>query len=148
MGGYFNKIIAYGIPYLFFSFIWWAFKMIFSGNVNSTLTLSDLLLIPLYPISFMWFLYALLIMVLLQIWIGGQRSKVFVTGHILMALVLYFIQPYLGNTLKSVRFDDLVVSDVMKNYVYFLIGVYGSEVILLKSKKVCLFSLLLQARCY
>lgn len=129
-GGYYNKIIAYGIPYLFFSFIWWAFKMLFSGHVNSTLTIRDLLLIPLYPISFMWFLYALLIMVLIQIWIGGRRSKAFKVGHILIALILYYIQPYFGNILKGISFNDLVVSDVMKNYVYFLIGVYGSQFIL------------------
>ena len=106
--------------------------MIFSGNVNSTLTVSDLLLIPLYPISFMWFLYALLIMVLLQIWIGDQRSKIFVGGHLLIALVMYFVPSYIGNTLKNISFNDLVVCDVMKNYVYFLIGVYGSKIIMSK----------------
>ena len=134
-GGYYSKIIAYGIPYVAFSFVLWSFKMIFSNNVNKTLTFQDLFLIPIYPISFMWFLYALLIMVLVQICIGGHKSQTFKACHVMLALILFLIRPYLGDALEFIRFNDLVVSDVMKNYVYFLLGVYGSQLILSTKQK-------------
>lgn len=128
-GGYFRKIIAYGVPYIFFSFIWWMFKMIFSGHVNSTLTVADLLWIPLYPISFMWFVYALLLMVLIQLRIGTERSIRFKNTHLLIAFLLLLIQPFLVKAFDCISFEDLVVSDFMRMYVYFLIGVYGSSFI-------------------
>lgn len=117
--------------------------MIFSGNVNSTLTYQDILLIPFYPISFMWFLYALLIMVLFQISIGGHKSQTFKVCHVSIALILFFIQPYMGEMLKGISFKDIVVSDVMKNYVYFLIGVYGSQFLLSKQRRQLLPCLIL-----
>lgn len=40
-----NKLLSYGIPYIAFSFIWWVFKMIFANNVNSTVSIKDILLI-------------------------------------------------------------------------------------------------------
>lgn len=132
-----SKVFNYGIPYIFFSILWWSFKVIFSNHVNSTLTLRDLLLIPLYPISFMWFIYALMIMVVLQIVIGGHKSTAFKACHFAIALFAYIVQPFLAKTFSSICFDDLVVSDVMKNYIYFLLGVYGWSYIidLYKSEK-------------
>lgn len=128
-GGYFRKILAYGVPYVFFSFVWWLFKIIFSGHVNSTLTVADILWIPLYPISFMWFVYALLIMVLIQLRVGTERSTLFKNIHLMIAFLLLFIQPFLVKTLDCISYKDLVISDFMRMYVYFLIGVYGSHFI-------------------
>lgn len=103
--------------------------MIFSGHVNSTLTVADLLWIPLYPISFMWFVYALLIMVLIQLRIGNERSTFFKSTHLLIGFFLLLIQPFLVKALGCISFKDLVVCDFMRMYVYFLIGVYGSSFI-------------------
>lgn len=102
--------------------------MAFAGQVNSTLELKDLLLIFIYPISFMWFLYALLIMVLIQILIGKRaESKAFALSHLIIALALLFLQPYLLKELVDIQFKDLIVNDVIRNYLYFLIGFYCSR---------------------
>lgn len=133
-----NKAIAYLVPYIFFSFVWWSFKMAFAGQVNSTLELKDLLLIFIYPISFMWFLYALFIIVLVQVLIGKKaENKTFALSHLTIALALFLLQPYLVKELVNIRFSDLIVNDIIRNYLYFLIGFYYSRWIIyfMESKK-------------
>lgn len=116
------------MPYVVFSFVWWGFKMLFAGNVNSAVSIKDLLFIVVYPISFMWFIYALLIMVVIQILIGRKaQGKWFSRIHLLTALLLLLINPYLNEWLSDIAFGDCVLSDVMRNYLYFLTGFYGSK---------------------
>lgn len=118
------------MPYVVFSFVWWGFKMLFAGHVNSTLEVKDLLFIFLYPLSFMWFIYALLIMVLVQIWIGEKAENGrFACVHLSVGFLLMAGQPVLAQAWEEVSFGDTVVSDVMKNYLYFLIGFYGCRLI-------------------
>lgn len=47
----------------------------------------------------------------------------------MIAFLLLFIQPFLVKTLDCISYKDLVISDFMRMYVYFLIGVYGSHFI-------------------
>ena len=102
--------------------------MLFAGSVNSTVNLKDLLFIMVYPISFMWFIYALLIMVVTQILIGRKaQGKWFARIHLLIALGLLLINPTLKDLLSDISFEDCVLSDVMRNYLYFLIGFYGNK---------------------
>lgn len=132
-----QKIINYGIPYITFSLVWWIFKMMLSSHTNSQLSLSDILLIPFYPISFMWYIYALLIMQVMQIAIG-KKGRVFQNVHLLISLVLMFILPYLIDMLQGIRFSDLVIYDVFKFYFYFLLGVYyGQQMVSLIEKVGC-----------
>lgn len=55
-----KKILGMIIPYIIFSFIYWAFKIVFSQKVNNPFTVKDILLIWIFPLSDLWFLYALL----------------------------------------------------------------------------------------
>lgn len=120
-----NKLIAYGVPYIVFSIVWWSFKMIFSGHVNSTLTVEDLLLIPIFPISFMWFIYALLIMVIIQQLIGENFSKRHVAFlQITIALLSKIYYRNIINWIDYPGIEDCIIFDVMRNYIYYVIGVY------------------------
>ena len=125
-------LISYGVPYIFFSGVWWGFKTVLSSLVNTKLSFWDLVLTPVFPISFMWFIYALMLMEIVQVIVGKlNKTKMYV--HISLAFVLLAIQPYMAsiplfNT--GYVFSDLIISDVMSNYFYFCIGVYfGNKII-------------------
>lgn len=79
-----RKLVCYGIPYILFPALWVLMKMLMSSVTNSAVSLKDLIEIPIYPISFMWFIYALLIMQVIQILIG-EKSRVFKAGHLIAA---------------------------------------------------------------
>ncbi len=79
-----QKLINYGIPYVLFSVLWVFMKLLFQEFTNTPVTLHDLLLIPFYPISFMWFIYALLIMEIFQVLIGNRSVK-FKACHLILA---------------------------------------------------------------
>ena len=74
-----NILVCYGIPYLTFSLVWWGFKSLLSSFVNSQLTVLDLLLIPFCPMSFLWFIYALMWMEIVQVVIGNPSKRTAVT---------------------------------------------------------------------
>lgn len=126
-------LLNYGVPYLTFSCVWWGFKMVLNRFVNTGLTIRDLILIPIFPISFMWFIYALMLMEILQVIVGDHTNK----GKIIqlgIGLILYFIHPLLAKVQISstdYHFSDMIISDLMAYYLYFSIGVcYGKELIL------------------
>lgn len=118
-----QKIINYGIPYVTFSFVWWIMKCILASHTNTPVSIEDILLIPLYPISFMWYIYALLLMQILQV-IIGERGRGFQILHVSAALLLMLAAPLLSERFAAIDFEDLVICDVIKFYVYFLVGVY------------------------
>lgn len=126
-------IVNYGIPYVLFSVLWVLMKVFFSSYTNSAVSIKELALIPIYPISFMWFIYALLIMQILQV-IVGDRGEQFKVIHIMVAWGGYLGTPNLAETLKSISFSDCILNDFLKFYVFFLIGVYCSPWILKRLK--------------
>lgn len=133
-----NILLSYGVPYLFFSFLWWIFKFVLSGIVNSQLGLTDLLLIPVFPISFMWFIYALLIIEIIQVVIGDKLNRSNKIIHVGVCFILYILSSMLSNVElfgSSYVFSDCIVNDVMKNSIFFVLGVYLGKRIL--SKKIC-----------
>lgn len=117
-------LLNYLVPYVTFSAVWWLFKFVMSGFANSSLGVKDLLLIPVFPISFMWFLYALLIMEIVQTFIKNDSVKAEVI-QLGTALVLYIIQPLISeiHLFGEYKFFDLGLSDFMINWLYFSIGV-------------------------
>lgn len=129
-----QKLINYGIPYVIFSVVWVVMKTVMSEHTNRTVTFRDLALIPVYPISFMWFIYALMIMQIFQVLITFD-SKLAKKVHLLVAGGGYFIQPYLANSLSGIRFSDCVLNDLLKNYIFFVIGVYLAEHVIVKLDK-------------
>ena len=54
------QILNLAVLYIVFSAILWAFKFVFSGNVNTAVTVKDLFLIVLKPIAPFWYLYVLI----------------------------------------------------------------------------------------
>lgn len=128
-----SKTISYGIPYIIFSVLWTVMKMALSGLTNSAITLKDLLLIPAYPISFMWFIYALMFMQIIQVVIGDLTIKGKVV-HLILAGGGYCLQPLMVNWLECIDFSDLIVSDFLKFYLFYLMGVYLVDVVIDKLK--------------
>lgn len=116
---YIKKILAYGVPYIFFSVLWWLSKILFSQFVNSELGIKDILLIPLYPITFMWYIYALLIMHLIQILLDTSKKNT----HLLIAFVIFLVIPLV----KYDLFQSSILSDIAKHYFYFVLGVYYGD---------------------
>lgn len=121
-----NKLITYGIPYLVFSVIYIVFKMAMGSVTNHQVGILDLVLIPIYPISFMWFLYALMIMHIIQDLLGDLsfRGKII---HVIIAAVCKLIQPILCEHLLNVSFSDTIFSDFMAFWIYYVIGCYGLQ---------------------
>ena len=130
-----SKFIAYGIPYMFFSVIYWFMKTIGASFVNHAVDFRDLLLIPLFPLSFMWYLYALLLMAGLSLLLGKSRkSAILITAVVCRIIweILSSVDSFVGS-----RWNDLVITDFAKNYIWFALGLrYGENVveILQKSK--------------
>ena len=77
-------IINCGIPYVLFSVLWVLMKILLVAHTNNTVAWEDIVLIPIYPISFMWVIYALLIMQISQL-IVGNHKKQFKAIHLLIA---------------------------------------------------------------
>lgn len=119
-------VINYGIPYVLFSAIWVLMKIVLASHVNSVVTWKDFTLILIYPISFMWFIYSLLIMQVLQVLVECKSIK-FKIIHLLFAWGGYFARPSLVEILDNINFSDCVLNDFLKVYVFFLIGVYCGE---------------------
>lgn len=130
-------LLSYGIPYLVFSCVWWAFKMVLSQYVNSELSIQDLLMIPICPISFMWFIYALMFMEIVQVIIGDLSRKKKIL-QLAFGLFLYYLAPLVSEIQipgTSYRFSDFVISDIMAFYCYFIVGVcFGKEFVSLIKK--------------
>ncbi len=124
-----QKLINYGIPYVIFSVVWVLMKTLMSGVTNSKISFTDLLWIPVFPISFMWFLYALMLMQIIQVFITTD-SKVFKAIHLLLALAGYICRSYLNDALAGTRFSESFVNDILRTYVFFLIGVYLAETVI------------------
>ncbi len=123
------KLISYGIPYVIFSFIWVMFKLIFSKYVNSSVDLKDFLLIVIYPISFMWYIYATMIMNIVQIQIENYKKKLFI---ITLGGILLLIVPFL--TSEFSHFSEIILCDFISFWFYFLLGhYYGKQIIDLSS---------------
>ena len=119
-------LINYGIPYVVFSAVWVVAKLLMAGHTNSAVTIKDLTLILVFPISFMWFIYALMLMQVIQVFLHSD-NKAEKGLHLLAACGCYFLQPYLARVLTEFHFSDCIISDFLKNYVFFLLGVYVSE---------------------
>lgn len=131
-----NILLSYGVPYVFFSFLWWMFKFVLSGIVNSQLGVADLMLIPIFPISFMWFIYALIIIEIMQVIIGNSVPRARVILHLIICFFVYMLSSMLSNVElfgMGYVFSDCVISDVMRNNIFFVLGVYFGKGIIYKN---------------
>ena len=123
-----SKLIAYGVPYLAFSFLYWAVKAAAGALAHSGAGIKDILLIPLFPLSFMWYLYALLLMAELTLFLAKTvKNRTFIFAAALVLRILWEILT-IGGRLKGSWMNDLIFTDFIKNYLWFALGlVYGKD---------------------
>lgn len=126
-----KKVISYGIPYIVFSIGYWLLKAFTSEYVNTKLSIADLILIPLYPISFMWFIYALLLMTVIAILLDNRKISIKTT--LLISFIAMLILPYLSKTtiLSRIDFTDMIIADVIRWFLYFYIGAHAGAYFIL-----------------
>lgn len=123
-----SKLIAYGIPYVVFSILYWVMKTLGGAFVNNAVSFKDLFLIPVFPLSFMWYLYALLIITEMSLVIG-RRSKRTVLMVALVCRVIWEILTNISGFTDS-RVNDLILTDFIKNYIWFALGfVYAGRIV-------------------
>ena len=114
-----KNLISYGIPYVAFCVCLFVFKWVFSSSVNSAVSFTDLLLIPIYPIGMMWFLYALLFVSVLHILltcIFADKAKRMLF-ELSISLMVLIIAAYVGES-------DLGIYDSAKYWFWYSVGVY------------------------
>lgn len=123
-----SKLIAYGVPYLVFSVLYWAVKAAAGALVHNAVGIKDLLLIPLFPLSFMWYLYALLLMTELTLFLAKTvKSRTVIFAAALALRIVWEIMTIDG-WLKGSWINDLIIIDLIKNYLWFALGlVYGKD---------------------
>jgi len=84
-----KKLISIIGPYIFFSIVFWLFKKAFAGSISNPVSLRDLLLIGVFPLSDLWFLYALAVFYIIRVVIIRLRINenfIFITA-ILISLI-------------------------------------------------------------
>lgn len=119
-----RKCIAYGIPYVVFSVAAVGLKIVAQSVVNSKLDLADLLLIPVYPISSLWFIYALLLISVLQLIVNRLVGPKY-TVYILAASFLVKVAAHWIGQLEMVQasgFSQYVLFDVGKYWFWYVLG--------------------------
>ncbi len=123
-------LINYGVPYIFFSVLWIIFKFVFSSFINTTIDIKQILFIFVTPVSFMWYLYAIMIMEIIQIFITKfTNEKSFKLIHcaisaVMILLVHYYSSASVSFFSETMSISDFIISDIFKYYLYFLIGLY------------------------
>ncbi len=139
-----NKLIAYGIPYAAFSFLYWVVKAAAGELVHNGVGIKDILLIPLFPLSFLWYLYALLIMAELTLFLAKKIKNRPVIFAIALSLRVLWEMLTADGRLADTWINDLIFTDFIKNYFWFALGlVYGKDLFALlqqlpnKIKLVC-----------
>lgn len=110
------------IPYLIFSFVFWLSKVLMSASVNNAVTIKDLLLIIVYPLSTLWFLYALVVFTLLRVLVYRTKiPSITVQGICVFASIL----------ISHIQMPDIlaptVISRVIKNSPFFAAGILAAE---------------------
>lgn len=95
----FNKIIKLYIPYVIFSCIMFVFKLIFSSNINSSVSIKDFFVIFIKPFDIYWFLIALLIIFIIYSFMDYKKlNKKYIIGFGILSLIIsFYIEKYYPN---------------------------------------------------
>ncbi len=116
------RTIAY--PYLVWSVLQSSLQLLMKGSTTNTLTITDILRIPIYPQMQFWFLYALFYIFLFFILLKQLTSSRTV---FLGVGVLLFVLFQLGSGAGPVAFMYL-----SRYFIFFAFGIFGSEFFLLR----------------
>jgi len=117
-----DKLIAYGIPYIIFSVVYWVMQILMASSSNHSIAMTDILKIFLFPFSYLWFVYALMLMQVIQELLADRKATAF--G---IAIVLFAVNCVLETQLDGTVYSDLIICDFMSNYIYFAAGVFLGE---------------------
>ena len=133
-----KRLIVYGIPYIVFSIVYYLVKIVLSSFVNTTISLEEIVFIPVKPFGYLWFVYALMFMEILQdivehVFTNKKKSVYVGKCLFLFAAALCIVQYYLSMNVGT-AFTDYIFSDFMRMWVYFIIGVYGGKIVVSKVK--------------
>ena len=145
----FKICISYGIPYIAFSVVLWFSKIIFSNLVNDTFSVTDLLKILIFPLSYLWFLYALLIIEIAQT-IVSKVSKSAASKFIIV-IALFILRFVLIIFISDNSYIyDLGIVYAGKYYIYFVLGEYCISFLVLYLNKLSIlrFSLFITFVCF
>lgn len=107
------RVLDLLVPYIFFSFITYAIKIILSGSVNTPVDHSFLDTLINYPINQMWFLYALIIITFV--------TPVIHTPAALSVLLIISIAFRLIRMLFSIQFPA-AVDYLLSNEIWYVLG--------------------------
>ena len=122
-----KKMISYGIPYVCFSIAIWCLKLLASSVVNTKVDYFDIFKILLFPFTFLWFIYALLIINIVHILVVkslcNRLSKYFIVIFALFVKLAGVIIQNLEIVRKS-GFSEFILFDVVKFYFWFVLGFY------------------------
>lgn len=121
-----KKLVAYGIPYVLFSVLLIGMKFLFARFANQVYSLGDLLAIGLYPMTFLWFLYALLVISLIQLLVDASVGQSAI-GKGIVLLASFFAcacARYACSLDYPFNLKDLGLMDAAKHYCWFVLGEY------------------------
>ena len=107
------RLITLGIPYIICSLLYWILKFSMNGIVEKPINISSLLLTPIKPIEFFWFIYALMIIyIIIDAMIGLIHNKTI----IFILLLIFSLITYIYS------FNIPIARYVLKDAVYFYLG--------------------------
>lgn len=124
-------------PYVIFSIIFWTIKKMVESSVNNPMSLKDLFMIGVYPLSDLWFLYALAVFYICRV--------VFVKFHV-NDIIVFFIATVLSVFTVVLNWNEIIshtaLPRICKYFSFFYAGVLFYHVLvtqlLLKRKAVIL----------
>lgn len=125
-----KNIISYGIPYVVFSVLSWVIKVISSSFVNNRVVLKDLMRIPLYPLSSMWFLYALLLASIVHSLlkpIANTKSKATILIAISFVVRIIALNVTRNEVIISSGFDECILFSFGKYWFWYEVGAFCYE---------------------
>lgn len=106
-------------PYTVFSVVFWCFKKIFSGSISNPVSLNDLLLIGIIPLSDLWFLYALAVFYIIRVTL--VRAKTNDISILILAIVLSLFS-------MSIKWDGLLSNTALPRICKYFCFYYGGAV--------------------
>ncbi len=112
-----KKLFGIIIPYVLFSGVFWGFKKVFSGSVKNPVGINDLLQIGIYPLSDLWFLYALMVFFILRVILTKLKAndKIIFVAAIVISILSVSCSWTGGVNLTA-------IPRICKNITYFVAG--------------------------
>lgn len=98
--------------------LYWFSKSIMSGVVNNQVNIKDLLLILIYPLSTMWYIYALLLFWLIRAAVSKLKIP-----HELMIVFSFIICIGEYHNIFPECLNGTIIPRLMKNAVYYFLGI-------------------------